>query len=202
MCSPVALDRLSLDHLALLASHPRATPTVQAAFSRALLAWTRVRVARLARRWANDMDCDDLVQHFMLRCLTRHLPLWSSHRVSLSPYLFRRLQGDVLDALRARRRGTVDGDVDPDTLIDEERDTEACAARVEAERTLRLVERVVEELPTRQRLAVQRGFAGESMAEVAASLKVHPSTMSREKSAALVALRERLSGLDVVRVAA
>jgi RNA polymerase sigma factor (sigma-70 family) len=184
------LHSLSLDHLALLASHPRATPAVQAAFSRALLTWTRERAARLRRRWPADVELDDVIQTFMLRCLTRHLPAWRQHRVALSPYLYRRLVCDACDIVRAQSRHAAWRDeADPDAFIDDARDTEVCLERVATERTLRLVEDVVAALPTRQRLAVQSSLGGPSLGEVAAQLRVHPSTMSREKTAGLTTLR-------------
>ena len=189
MCSR-PLDTLSLDHLALLASHPRATPAVQAAFSRALLSWTRERARRLRHRWPPGVEVDDVIQTFMLRCLTRHLPAWQEHRVALSPYLYRRLVCDACDVVRGQNRhASRFDDLDPDDVIDEERETEACLERVGTERTLRLVDDVVAALPERQRLAVECSMAGASLSDVAARLRVHPSTMSREKSAALETLR-------------
>lgn len=184
------LHSLNLDQLALLASHPRATPAVQAAFSRALLTWTRERARRLRRRWPPGVELDDVVQIFMLRCLTRHLPAWPQHRVALSPYLYRRLVCDACDVVRGQNRhASRFDDADPDAFIDEGRETEACLGRVETERTLRLVEDVVAALPVRQRLAVETHFGGQSLSEVAARLRVHPSTMSREKTAAVATLR-------------
>ena len=130
MCSR-PLDTLSLDHLALLASHPRATPTVQAAFSRALLSWTRERARKLRHRWPPGVELDDVIQTFMLRCLTRHLPAWQEHRVALSPYLYRRLLCDACDVVRGQNRhASRFDDLDPDVVIDEERETEACLERV------------------------------------------------------------------------
>lgn len=195
MCTPT-LHRVPLDHLALLAQHPRATPAVQAAFSRALLQWTRTRVARLSKRWPTDVDTDDVIQAFMLRCLTRHLSMWQSHRVGISAYLYRRLVGDVCDLLRSRSRAVSRfEDVDVNLVIDEDRDTEECLARVTNERRLRLVEEVVAALPARQRLAVETSLAGASMREVASTMRIHPSTLSREKTAAFAALREQLTPL-------
>jgi RNA polymerase sigma factor (sigma-70 family) len=189
MCSR-PLHNLSLDHLALLATHPRATPAVQAAFSRALLDWTRERASRLRHRWPAGVELDDVIQTFMLRCLTRHLPAWRQHKVALSPYLYRRLVCDACDVVRGQNRHTTRfDDVDPDEVIDDERETETCLERVATERTLRLVEDVVAALPARQRLAVESGLGGASLSEVAAKLQVHPSTMSRERTAALATLR-------------
>lgn len=196
MCTrPTAKPTLSLDNLGLLMRHPKATPAVQAAFSRALIRWSTDRIGSLTRRMVSfdAADRDDLLQAFMLRCLTRHLPRWEPHRVSLSAYLYRRLHGDVIDTLRARRRreATV-SDVDADTIVDEVCDRDAWIERLTRESTLRLVEDSIDELPRRQRQVLRRSMGGETLTEVAAGLGLHPSTLSRERSAALRTVRTRV----------
>lgn len=196
MCTrPAPRSHLSIDHLGLLMRHPRATPAVQAAFSRVLIRWTTVRIGSLTRRMISfdAADRDDLLQAFMLRCLTRHLPHWEPHRVTLSAYLYRRLHGDVVDTLRARQRldATV-ADVDADTIIDEVCDRDAWVERLRKETRLCLVEDSIEALPRRQRQVLRRSMGGETLTEVAAGLGLHPSTLSRERSSALRAVRTRV----------
>ena len=121
MCIAARLDSaaLDLDTLGLMARHPRATASTQALFSAALVKWARDRVQLVTRRMVSftAADRDDLVQEFMLRCLTRHLPRWEPAMTPLSAYLYRRLQGDVIDQLRRRiTREKRVGAVDPDTL--------------------------------------------------------------------------------------
>ncbi len=200
MCSNPRLDpnTLDLDTLAMLARHPRATANVQAAFSKALVTWSRQRIQMVTRRMGtfSTGDRDDLLQEFMLRCLTRHLQRWDPAATTLSAFLFRRLHGDVVDQLRRRitHEKRVDGSAfDPDTIIDEERGIDEIAARRHRERALTAVDAAVVRLPRRQRAVVRRTFAGESAADVAADLRVHPSTISRERSAALSTLRLALA---------
>ena len=196
MCTrPTPRSHLSIDHLGLLMRHPRATPAVQAAFSRALIRWTTARIGSLTRRMISfdAADRDDLLQAFMLRCLTRHLPRWEPHRVTLSAYLYRRLHGDVVDTLRARRRlDATFADVDADTVIDEVCDRDAWVERLGKETRLSLVEDSIEALPRRQRQVLRRSMGGETLTEVAAGLGLHPSTLSRERSSALRAVRTRV----------
>jgi RNA polymerase sigma factor (sigma-70 family) len=190
------LRELSLDDLALLSSHPRATAAVQAAFHRALAEWTRVRVGRLRHRWPAGVEVDDVIQSFLLRCVSRHLPAWRAHRVALSPYLYRRLVGDACDVVRRHRRHErYEAPLESaasDDVVDDERDTETCLARKDTERRLRLVQYAVAALPARQRTAVETTLGGASLGEVARALQVHPSTMSRERTAAIATLRAAL----------
>ncbi len=195
MCTAPRLDpaTLDLDSLGLLARHPRAAANVQAAFSRALVKWARDRVAMVTRRMVSftASDRDDLVQEFMLRCLTRHLQRWDPSSTTLSAFLFRRLHGDVVDQLR--RRITVEKRIapgaDPDSLVDDERAHDGIVANAHRERALAAIDAAVIRLPRRQRAVVRRTFAGESASDVAADLRVHPSTVSRERSAAIITLR-------------
>ena len=194
MCNPTRLDdaTLALDSLAVLARHPLATANVQATFSRALVKWARDRIAMVTRRMMSftAADRDDLLQEFMLRCLTRHLDRWDPARTTLTAFLYRRLHGDVIDQLR--RRITVErrvGAVDPDSLVDDERAHDGIAARAHRERALAALDAAVVRLPRRQRAVVRRTFAGESANDVAADLRIHPSTVSRERSAAILTLR-------------
>ncbi|HEY1101237.1 MAG TPA: sigma-70 family RNA polymerase sigma factor, partial [Myxococcota bacterium] len=153
----------------------------------------RERVQLVTRRMPSfsTTDRDDLVQEFMMRCLTKHLSRWEPSQSSLSGFLYRRLHGDVVDALRRRitadKRGR--GDVDPDTLIDHEHGHDDIAARRHRERALAALDAAVVKLPRRQRAVVRRTLNGESATDVASSLRVHASTVSRERSAAIVALR-------------
>ena len=187
----------SLDHLALLITHPRATPAAQAAFSAALLAWTRARVSRLVKRYGhfNHADEADLVQAFMLRCLTRYLRKWSATRVALSPYLYRRLKADVVDALRERgRRGAQHDDGANLAAIVDVDDTAAKHERLELERSCAAALVLLEQLPAlEQRLVRETVMGAASMSEIADELDVHPSTMSRHRSAGLRRLRQGLA---------
>ena len=187
MCNPTRLDdaTLALDSLAVLARHPLATANVQATFSRALVKWARDRIAMVTRRMMSftAADRDDLLQEFMLRCLTRHLDRWDPARTTLTAFLYRRLHGDVIDQLRRRIA------VDPDSLVDDERAHDGIAARAHRERALAALDAAVVRLPRRQRAVVRRTFAGESANDVAADLRIHPSTVSRERSAAILTLR-------------
>ncbi len=194
MCIAARLDSaaLDLDTLGLMARHPRATASTQALFSAALVKWARDRVQLVTRRMVSftAADRDDLVQEFMLRCLTRHLPRWEPAMTPLSAYLYRRLQGDVIDQLRRRiTREKRVGAVDPDTLIDDERGHDEIAAARHRERALAALDAAVVRLPRRQRAVVRRTLNGESAGDVAASLRVHASTVSRERAAAISTLR-------------
>jgi len=196
MCTAARLDAatLDLDSLAMLARHPRATANVQAAFSKALVKWARDRIAMVTRRMVSftAADRDDLLQEFMLRCLTRHLDRWDPTQTVLTAFLYRRLHGDVVDQLRKRitvEKRLAPGAFDPDTLVDDERAHDGIAARAHRERALAAIDAAVVRLPRRQRAVVRRTFAGESASEVAADLRVHPSTVSRERSAAILTLR-------------
>ena len=62
-------------------------------------------------------------------------------------------------------------------------------ANAHRERALAAIDAAVIRLPRRQRAVVRRTFAGESASDVAADLRVHPSTVSRERSAAIITLR-------------
>jgi RNA polymerase sigma factor (sigma-70 family) len=188
---------LSLDHLALLITHPKATPATQAVFTSALLTWTRARVATLTKRFGgfNHADEQDLVQAFILRCLTRYLPRWSPTRVALSPYLYRRLHADVVDALRARHRqaARLNDDADLDGVIDDE-DARAKYDRLRLERSCEIVDALLETLPrVEQRLIRQTVMGTASLTEIAEEVGVHPSTMSRRRSVGLRRLREGMA---------
>ncbi len=196
MCRSL-VSTYSLDHLALLNTHPRATAAAQAAFSAALLTWTRERVAALVKRYGGFQAADeqDLVQAFMLRCLTRHLPKWSASRVALSPYLYRRLQCDVIDALRSRGRHLAQVDVDADiSVVVDGEDVNVKRERLAHERRCAAALSVLETLPSvERRLICQTVMGSASMSEIADELGVHPSTMSRHRKNGLRRLRDGLA---------
>ncbi len=184
----VPLKRLSLDQLALLATHPRSTPTVQAQFSTALITWTRDLVKHLGKGLSAD-ERDELVAAFMLDCLTTHLVEWRSHRSAMTTFLFGRLYHDVVDAQRACFR-EIERSRDAfaaDDLEDESVSRQRTAVVREAQ--FRLIEGGLPGLPSRQRDVIKGCLAGQSISEVAAELGVHPSTMSREHGRAVASLR-------------
>jgi RNA polymerase sigma factor (sigma-70 family) len=186
---------LGLDDLGLLVRHPRAPESVRRAFVQALDAWVRRRVATLTRRMRtiDDADRDDLVQDFLLACLTRHLRQWQPARATVSAYLFARLRCLVIDRWRRRRDAVArdagdDVDVASDTFtVDAARGAQAREACCVA------VAHAVAGLPVRQR-AVMRGFLrGDAAGTLAWELRLHPSTVSRDRTAALAALRAKLA---------
>jgi RNA polymerase sigma factor (sigma-70 family) len=191
MCT-TPLSAMSLDQLALLTTHKRATPAVQAAFSRALLAWTRRRVRMACRATPfQGLDQDDVVQAFILRCLTRHIGQWQPHRCEFTAFLYRRLRGDVCDAWRRRRRAEARSLELDDRAADvvDDAGPERWREVLVKEHRLRLIEGGLSSLPVRQRQALAGALAGQSMTDVAEELGVHPSTMSRERTSAIAAIR-------------
>lgn len=190
----IDLKSLGLDDLGLLVRHPRSTAAVRRAFVRALDRWTKERIAMLTRSMTNVSEADraDIAQDFLLRCLTHHLRQWRPERTCISAYLFHRLRGAVIDAWRRNRRSARRDGGDEVDVVDHRYDVEraphvrmfeACHAAAAA---------AIPQLPERQRLVVSQTLRGASQSDVAASLGVHPSTISRERSGALAALRAAL----------
>jgi RNA polymerase sigma factor (sigma-70 family) len=217
MSAPLAvrldLQRLSLDELGLLARHPRASHAVRAAFVRTLSAWVRSRIRGLARTMRNlgAFDHEDIAQDFLERCLTRHLRQWDPEAVALSPFLFLRLRGAVIDSWRrreteSRRAGGVDvDDVEGDCGVDVVGDRVVVGGTTRAlalESSWQSTHAAIHALPPRQRTVVRLVLRGAKLADVAQTLKVHPSTVSREHRAALDRLRGTLDHVaDEARVA-
>jgi RNA polymerase sigma factor (sigma-70 family) len=207
----VRLDLLALglDDLAVLARHPHAPAEGRRAFVAVLTRWTRDRVTVVTRTMSGfgDADREDLVQDFLMACLTRHLRQWIPERGTVSAFLFVRLRSTVIDAWRrrqrlVRRQGVIERDVQD--MIDEvdsvqHKNAGATpdgfdAARDRASDDLHAaLVGAVAALPERQRTVVRCLCAGRTVGEAAALLRVHPSTASRERGAAFARLREMLA---------
>jgi RNA polymerase sigma factor (sigma-70 family) len=204
MSAPQSVDldlaSLGLDDLAVLARHPLAPAATRTLFTAALSRWVRQRVATATRGMTafDAAERDDLVQEFLVTCLTRHLRQWDPQRCPLSAFLYVRLRGAAIDGWRRHRRAQRHGalvEVDLDTVVDPDseggsgergpraRTLDGCCAAMAA---------AVQTLPRRQRAVVEHVLQGHSLVEAAAALKVHPSTASRERSAALASLRGAL----------
>jgi RNA polymerase sigma factor (sigma-70 family) len=199
----IDLDQLGLDDLGLLVRHPRAPDSVRRAFVRALDAWTRRRVRSLTRsmRAVGAHDREDLVQEFLLRCLTRHLRHWQPATSTITGFLYPRLRGVVIDHWRRSRtaeRHVVtddDRDADLDVPVEDAVDVAAgalCAAQAR-DVCHEAVDSAVASLPARQRRVVRALLRGAALADVAEELDVHPSTVSRERAAAFTSLRTTLA---------
>jgi RNA polymerase sigma factor (sigma-70 family) len=190
----IDVNTLSLDDLGLLVRHPRAPASARNAFVKALAAWTQARVALVARTMRNldETDREDIAQEFLLQCLTRHLRQWQPTLSTITAFLFPRLRCVVIDAWRRRvREGQRDGGDECDRE-DERADVERGPRRVRLEACYAVVAAAITRLPKRQRSVMRLVLAGDSLGDVAAALGVHPSTVSRERSAALTRLRGAL----------
>lgn len=198
MCAPVStptfsLSALTLDELGLLVRHKRANSSVAEAFARALLVWTKRRVQRLCRRHLQVDDVNDLVQEFMVRCLTRHFAGWEPSEVSISAYLYGRLRTEVIDRQRQLlRRSIRDTDVDDTELPSQLPTPDEIQATRETEWRVRRLHRVVSALPRRQRMIMRRSFSGVTLRDLAKAEGVHPSTFSRERALAVASIRREM----------
>ena len=201
MCTPQTpkqiLKDLTLDNLALLARHRRATPGVLEAFSRALSDWTDRRIRHLSVRYPSVSNAcrEDIRQDFLIRCLRRHLQTWRSSQCSFTAFAYRRLHGDVVDHLRRRitaERRAASPDLDLDTFEDDNLALETITNNLQHEHQLRLLEGGLRRLPSREREVLERTAEGESMSQMALEEGVHPSTLSRLRATALTNLREEV----------
>lgn len=200
MCAPLtprqtlSLDRLGLDDLGMLARHKRATPAVRDAFVRALRTWIELRVRRVGQGRLQPADIDDLVQDFVVRCLTRHLCAWDPALCTISAFLFRRLRCEVIDHQRVVcRRAARDTIVDEVELLSPEPSPVEREEQQVRERKLRLVDDVVAALPRRQKMVMRRTLLGDTLHDIAKDIGVSHSTLSREKSAALQQIHTALA---------
>jgi RNA polymerase sigma factor (sigma-70 family) len=194
--APVRIDltTLGLDDLGLLARHPRAPQSARRAFVRALTSWTQARVAFVTRSMQNidDSDRDDIVQDFLIACLTRHLRQWHPELSTLTAYLFVRLRCSAIDAWRRRRTAHQRDGGDHVDVVDERSDVETLSRVRELEDCFDATRAAVDALPHRQRAVVLHVLQGDSLVDAASALGVHASTASRERTAALARLRVQL----------
>jgi RNA polymerase sigma factor (sigma-70 family) len=200
--APVRIDLtvLGLDDLGLLARHPQAPQGARRAFVRELTTWTRTRVATATRtmRTLDASDREDIVQDFLVACLTRHLRRWDPGRSTLTAYLFVRLRGAAIDAWRRRRTALRRDGGEIAAVVDQvagDFDVEAPARARALDACFGVALAAVDRLPRRQRAVVRHVLQGDSLAEAAQTLGVHASTASRERAAALAQLRSTLEAL-------
>ena len=201
MCAPLStpntrrfsLASLTLDELGLLVRHKKATRPVRDAFARALLVWTRQRVQRLSRHRLQAADVNDLVQEFMVRCLTRHFSGWDPSAVAISAYLYTRLRTEVIDRQRqVRRRSARDVDVDEAELPSQLPTPDEIQATRITDARLRHLDNVVALLPRRQRMVMKRTLKGDCLTDIAKGVGVHHSTLSRDRTQAVQIIRAAL----------